>query len=298
MAIPLTGSVSIGAVRAELFASDFMSGGGELILNDAEDGVYVALNKCSPYLPSSDNPSSLSEWRGYNHLAPCLSKEAPGVIGSATDTGACEQIFDKNAAGRVVSMTFNTIVHKIREGAPVRKLYIMNIEKFPAVKVEIKCLSMFGYGLGVPVIVYVFEGDGANYVPWDGVPNQSGLTEANMKEANNNNAFGYFINIWYNDGSGRVISNVKMKIINPSVDGYYFADCFYSPSGTQICNETGATRTLQFNTPISVNGGSVFDISTGSAADTGFYRMYYDTSIVYQVLKTNDVSKIVAITSC
>lgn len=297
MAIPLTGSVSLAAIRAELFAAEFFPDGTDFVLNDAEDGVYAMLNKCSPYLPSADNPSSLSEWRGYNHLAPCTSKEAEGVIGEYSDTNMCGQIFDKNAAGRVVSMTFNTVVHKIRDGAPVRRLVIKNIEKFPAVKVEIKCLSMYGYATGTSVLVYVFEGDGANYVPWDGVPNQSGLTEASMKITNNNPAFGYFINIWYNDGSGRVISNTRMNILNPATDGFYLTNCYYSPSGSQICNETGTTRTIRFNTPIAVNGGVVYDVTGGAdyPADAGYYRMYYDTSIVYQV---DSNSKIVAITTC
>lgn len=67
MALPLSGTLTMNQIRAELG----IPAQAPFSLDTAENGGYVALNPCSPYLPSSGNPASISEWYGYNHTINC-----------------------------------------------------------------------------------------------------------------------------------------------------------------------------------------------------------------------------------
>lgn len=63
MALPSTGSISMSQINTELGRA----AGTNISLNTAEDGGYAAINQKSVAKPSSANPASMSEWRGYNH---------------------------------------------------------------------------------------------------------------------------------------------------------------------------------------------------------------------------------------
>jgi len=62
-----TGSVSMLGINLELGRSSTAT----ISLDAAENGSYAAINSCSPSRPSSSNPASMSEWRGYNHSFAC-----------------------------------------------------------------------------------------------------------------------------------------------------------------------------------------------------------------------------------
>lgn len=57
------GSVSASAINTELGRSSTAT----ISIDTAENGGYGAINANSPSRPSSSNPASFSEWRGYRH---------------------------------------------------------------------------------------------------------------------------------------------------------------------------------------------------------------------------------------
>lgn len=63
MALPSTGSISMNQINIELGRAS----GANISLDAAENGSYAAINQNSVAKPSSGNPASMSEWRGYNH---------------------------------------------------------------------------------------------------------------------------------------------------------------------------------------------------------------------------------------
>ncbi|MBO9586636.1 MAG: hypothetical protein J7574_20915 [Flavobacterium sp.] len=65
MALSTTGSLSLGDINVELGRTRTAS----ISLDAAENGSYVAINQNSSSRPSSSNPATISEWRGYNHFA-------------------------------------------------------------------------------------------------------------------------------------------------------------------------------------------------------------------------------------
>lgn len=67
MPLPLSGTLTMNQIRAELG----IPSQAPFSLDTAENGGYVTLNPCSPYLPSPGNPASISEWYGYNHTINC-----------------------------------------------------------------------------------------------------------------------------------------------------------------------------------------------------------------------------------
>lgn len=67
MALPLSGQISMNDIRVELGIPSQSPFG----LNEARNGTYVPLNTCSPYLPPTTGPISLSDWYGYDHSAAC-----------------------------------------------------------------------------------------------------------------------------------------------------------------------------------------------------------------------------------
>ena len=69
MTLPLTGPLSFSQINVELGRAS----NATISLNTAEDGGYVAINQCADPKPSASNPATVSEWRGYNHLAICTS---------------------------------------------------------------------------------------------------------------------------------------------------------------------------------------------------------------------------------
>ena len=74
MAVPTTGAISLGKIRQELETSNYAAGvynAAATNLDTAENGGYYTLNPCSPSLPLAANPAKMSEWRGYDHDAPC-----------------------------------------------------------------------------------------------------------------------------------------------------------------------------------------------------------------------------------
>lgn len=67
MALPSTGSISMSQINGELGREL----AAQISLDTAENGGYAAINTCGSPYPSSGNPASMSEWRGYNHTAQC-----------------------------------------------------------------------------------------------------------------------------------------------------------------------------------------------------------------------------------
>ncbi len=74
MTVPASGSLSLGRIRQELQNGNYSGGpytSAATGLDTAENGGYATINTCSTLRPSATNPASMSEWYGYNHLAPC-----------------------------------------------------------------------------------------------------------------------------------------------------------------------------------------------------------------------------------
>jgi len=70
MALPNPGSsISLSQINTELGRS----ANAQIGVNLAENGSYVAINKCSPYRPYAPNPAKFSEWYKYNHNATCVN---------------------------------------------------------------------------------------------------------------------------------------------------------------------------------------------------------------------------------
>lgn len=62
MALPTSGQLSLSAIKTELAVSN-----DPFTLQNAENGVYVAINTNSTYKPNGALPNTISEWYGYNH---------------------------------------------------------------------------------------------------------------------------------------------------------------------------------------------------------------------------------------
>lgn len=69
MTLPLSGTLEASDINVELGRSATAN----FSITDAVNGVYGAINTCSPYYPNSTAPHAYSEWYGYNHNAPCLN---------------------------------------------------------------------------------------------------------------------------------------------------------------------------------------------------------------------------------
>jgi hypothetical protein len=280
MALPLSGTISLSLIKEELgftYEPNFS-------LDTAENGQYVTINPCSQYKPLLANPTNLSEWYGYNHNAPCNSYEFISTISDIGTAGSCEQTFNPIEARQNVTMYYNTDIIKVGSNPEINSLIIYNIEKFSNVKIEI-------YTALQGIMYYIFQGNGATYIPWNLVPNQGSLTEYNMILANNRNG-GYIVRITYNDGSGRVESK-KVYFTNPKADGYLDTFFYYSNTAGTVCSVTSLQpEPARFYYPITVGGG---DVRVGiDYNQNGYYRMKLDPTAIYQVTS----GKISAITSC
>ena len=77
-----TGQVSMTAINLELGRSS----NSQISLDAAENGSYAAINSCSPSRPSSSNPASMSEWRGYNHTFACCNAPSISVTSSSSSS--------------------------------------------------------------------------------------------------------------------------------------------------------------------------------------------------------------------
>lgn len=69
MTLPLSGPLDASDINVELGRSATAN----FSITDAVNGVYGAINTCSPYYPNSSAPHAYSEWYGYNHNALCLN---------------------------------------------------------------------------------------------------------------------------------------------------------------------------------------------------------------------------------
>ena len=68
-----TGTVKMSQLNTELGRASTST----ITLNNAENGTYAAINTCSPSRPSSTDPATISEWKGYNHSFACCN--APSI---------------------------------------------------------------------------------------------------------------------------------------------------------------------------------------------------------------------------
>ena len=90
MVLPSTGNtISFNQIRIELG----ISSQAPFSIETAENGGYVALNKCAVPQPSPTNPASISEWWSYDNSA--VSTEV-GLMDSSTVSCAdvCSQPVD------------------------------------------------------------------------------------------------------------------------------------------------------------------------------------------------------------
>jgi hypothetical protein len=71
MALPGSGTISMGAIQTELGIGEGDPGFSNFGLSEARNGTYVAINACSTYKPPSSGTISLSDWWGYNHTQAC-----------------------------------------------------------------------------------------------------------------------------------------------------------------------------------------------------------------------------------
>jgi hypothetical protein len=78
MALSTTGPLSMGDINQELGRARTAS----ISLDAAENSSYATINPNSPSKPSSSNPATISEWRGYNHTA-----TAPSIIITSYSNG-------------------------------------------------------------------------------------------------------------------------------------------------------------------------------------------------------------------
>lgn len=76
------GTVSMSGINLELGRSST----AQISLDAAENGSYAAINSCSPSRPSSSNPASMSEWRGYNHSFACCN--APSISSNSSTSSS------------------------------------------------------------------------------------------------------------------------------------------------------------------------------------------------------------------
>lgn len=97
MALPSSGTITMNDIRAELG----IPSQSPFSLNDAEDGIYVTLNPCSPSLPSSTNPASMSEWYGYDHNYVCCTCKYVTVNIDEGDIANANSNTDPNLDGKV-----------------------------------------------------------------------------------------------------------------------------------------------------------------------------------------------------
>ena len=265
MTLPLSKFISLNLIRQELGLSD-----PNFSLDTAENGQYVAINPCSPYKPALANPTSLSEWYGYNHNAKCTSTQFSATISDIGESGSCNQTFNPVEARQNLTITFKNTVYKVGTNPEVNRLLFTNIEKFPSIRIEIKAVVY-----GTLRVVYGFEGDGATYTGWDLIPNVAGLGEGDMVKANNP----YYVTIWYGDGSGRVTSNMRAILVNPNADGYFTTPVYYSPTLGSVCSVTSLNAEEEtFDAPIGVGSSLIY--GDHIPAD-GYYRMSVDPTTVY-----------------
>lgn len=97
-----TGSVSMSQINSELGRASTSS----ISLDAAENGSYAAINSCSPSRPSSGNPASMSEWRGYNHSFACCN--APGIsTNSSTSSSITVNVSYSNCTAMHVEYSSN-----------------------------------------------------------------------------------------------------------------------------------------------------------------------------------------------
>lgn len=78
MALSTNGSISMGDINQEIGRARTAS----ISLDAAENGSYATINQSSPNKPSSTNPATISEWRGYNHTA-----TAPSIVLNSYSNG-------------------------------------------------------------------------------------------------------------------------------------------------------------------------------------------------------------------
>lgn len=69
MSISLTGPISFADINTELGRSS----NDEIGINQAEAGLYGAINTNSSARPDGSTPNVITEWRGYNHSSIALS---------------------------------------------------------------------------------------------------------------------------------------------------------------------------------------------------------------------------------
>lgn len=95
MALATSGPISMGDINVELGRARTAS----ISLDPAENGTYVTINQNSSSRPSSSNPATISEWRGYNHTA-----VSSGGGGGTVNTGSVY-----NLTGHTISATYMAI---------------------------------------------------------------------------------------------------------------------------------------------------------------------------------------------
>lgn len=65
MTLPASGQISFSQINGELGRSTSATIG----IDEAESGVYAAINECASPFPADSRPAAITEWYSYNHNA-------------------------------------------------------------------------------------------------------------------------------------------------------------------------------------------------------------------------------------
>jgi hypothetical protein len=85
MPLQSSGQISFANINTELGRDSTQ----EIGLNQAEAGIYGAINTNSSVRPDGSTPNAINEWWGYNHTIPALTVYT-GCGRSNTNSGVCE----------------------------------------------------------------------------------------------------------------------------------------------------------------------------------------------------------------
>lgn len=278
MALPLSGKLSIEAIRQEISQpiSNFS-------LNTAEDQGYVTLNPCSPYLPSVANPAFISEWYGYNHRATCNTTRFLGTISDNGFNASCEDYTNITQANSNIQFFFNNEIINVGTNTGLDKLYINNLDALSYVKVLVEKIATNG----VRTTYFSYEGSGVNYVPWD-------LSKIGGGSASTGRD--YYLTISYYDGGWITkVSNANLFVYNAALEVFYTVLPHYSSTLAGACTTNAFYEyRVVFKYPFTVGtpvqcdlyGWGFFVIDNYYRPDLadGYYRFDVDPSRIFHVV--------------
>jgi hypothetical protein len=132
MAISTSGPVSASTINTELGRAS----SSNLSIDAAENGSYGAINQNSATRPSSSNPASYSEWRGYNHSAQPAQLPAPQNLQKTSSTNTSITFTHSSVSGASSYRVFFDSVLKSNYTNPPNTVSALNTNTEYAVMVR------------------------------------------------------------------------------------------------------------------------------------------------------------------